>query len=152
MEMQAGSGHSIPKHPSLYWLSSSWCSLFFLPLVFFFFSFPPLGKRKTHTHKNTSRQEIKLFYKDALVRCQLFTILFCTVYFYTGKGKEWVCRMWQRGQLSKVHSFNLFGELCHWLLLFFPHTHEETRTALNPSIALTCCKCQVELLPFSWKW
>lgn len=67
--------------PSLYWLSISWFSLFFSPIALFFISFPPLGKRKTHTQKNTAGQEIKPFPKDALVRRRLFTHLFCTDYF-----------------------------------------------------------------------
>lgn len=81
MKMQAGSGRSFPKHPFSF-LAVKFLILFiFSPTAFFFISFLPLGKRKTHTHKTTAGQEIKPFHKDALVRCRLFTHLFCTDYF-----------------------------------------------------------------------
>jgi len=88
MEMQAGSGHSFPKH-AFSLLAAKFLIIFiFPPIAFFFISFPPSGKRKTHTHKNTAGQEIKPFHKDALVRCRLFTHLFCTDFFHRAERKE----------------------------------------------------------------
>lgn len=75
------SGHTFLNIFSLYCLSGSRSSLFFITVPFFLISFLPLRKRKTHTHKNTAGQEIKPLHKDDLVRCWLFTHLFCTDYF-----------------------------------------------------------------------
>lgn len=54
MEMQAGSGRSLSKHRSLYWLSSSPFSLFCLSLFFFLYFLSSFGEKKnTHTQKRS---------------------------------------------------------------------------------------------------
>lgn len=57
-------------------------SPYFFSHCFFLYFLLSFGKKKnTHTHTKTAGQEIKPFHKDSLVRCWLFTHLFCSEYF-----------------------------------------------------------------------